>query len=289
MAQDTGISWCHHSGNLWWGCTHVHAGCDHCYAEALSKRFGDDVWGVDKPRRAIKSFYKDLNKYQKIAKEAGEIHRVFIGSMMDIFEKPMPLKNEKEEMLSIDTGDLRAAFFSHIEEYPNLMFLLLTKRPSSILKYIPKIWVTGSMPKNVMFGTSVVDQQTANTLIPQLAKVPGKTFLSIEPMLSEVDITNKGIKDGYNFPTKFIHDVPCEWADPGDAYIGVDWVICGGESGPHRRPFDLAWARSLKDQCAKANTPFFFKQIDKVRDKIEGIPLDLQIQQYPEHFHSKNN
>jgi hypothetical protein len=41
---------------------------------------------------------------------------------------------------------------------------------------------------------------------------------------------------------------------------GIHWVICGGESGPHARPMHPAWARSLRDQCAAANVPFFFKQ-----------------------------
>ncbi|MFL6335150.1 MAG: DUF5131 family protein, partial [Pyrinomonadaceae bacterium] len=35
----------------------------------------------------------------------------------------------------------------------------------------------------------------------------------------------------------------------------------GGESGPHSRPFDLAWARSLRDQCREARVPYFLKQL----------------------------
>jgi len=57
----------------------------------------------------------------------------------------------------------------------------------------------------------------------------------------------------------------------------VDWVIQGGESGGHKRPFQLEWARSMRDQCAKANVPYFFKQIDK----IQPIPEDLMIRQFP--------
>jgi len=40
----------------------------------------------------------------------------------------------------------------------------------------------------------------------------------------------------------------------------IDWVICGGESGPHARPMHPDWARSLRDQCADAGVPFLFKQ-----------------------------
>jgi protein gp37 len=48
------------------------------------------------------------------------------------------------------------------------------------------------------------------------------------------------------------------------AYIAnrnhIDWVICGGESGPRARPMKRSWVRSLRDQCKLARVPFFFKQ-----------------------------
>jgi len=47
----------------------------------------------------------------------------------------------------------------------------------------------------------------------------------------------------------------CECGDRG-----VDWVICGGESGPKARPMHPDWGRSLRDQCAAAGVPFLFKQ-----------------------------
>lgn len=293
MAQNSKIEWTTHTINLWWGCTKVHAGCDHCYAETLSNRWGQKVWGNDKPRRIITSAFPDLIKYQELARKANEKHRVFVGSMMDIFEKPMPLvlidgipviNTSPNEPSAMDTGWLRDKFFKQISDgmYPNLIFLLLTKRPSNINKYIPKEWKKNP-PSNVMFGTSPVNQETADKLIPQLMQVNGKRFLSIEPMLGEMNITNKGLRGGYDFPTQTDDDGknPREWFEPGDNFIGIDWVINGGESGPHKRAFDLEWARSLRDQCKKAKVPFFFKQIDKVRDKIEGIPSDLMIREFP--------
>ena len=41
---------------------------------------------------------------------------------------------------------------------------------------------------------------------------------------------------------------------------GIDWVICGGESGPAARPMSPEWARDLKNQCERKGVPFFFKQ-----------------------------
>lgn len=40
----------------------------------------------------------------------------------------------------------------------------------------------------------------------------------------------------------------------------LDWIICGGESGPGARPMHPDWVRSLRDQCQAARVPFFFKQ-----------------------------
>lgn len=252
-----------YTANLWWGCTHASVGCDNCYAETLSNRWGEDIWGNDKPRRAIKSVWNDLNKYQKKAQEAGQVHRVFVGSMMDIFEKPMPLVDSKGQMIPLDdmdesgmtTDDLRQQFFKNISDgmYPNLMFLLLTKRPSNINKYIPEAW-KANPPANVMFGTSPVNQETANKLIPQLLRVNGKRFLSVEPQLDSINI------QGFLF------------------HGGIHWVINGGESGHNRRPFNLDWAYYLKQQCEATNTPYFFKQIDKVQPEPEDL---INSRQFP--------
>ncbi len=258
MAQNSKIEWTHHTANLWHGCTKVHDGCDNCYAETLAKRWGNDIWGNDKPRKMIGSVWNDLKKYQQLAKAAGEIHRVFVGSMMDIFERPMPLVNSQgvpaidaSDGSAITTGHLRERFFIEIQEgkYPNLMFLLLTKRPSNINKYIAECW-NDNPPDNVMFGTSPVNQATANLLVTQLKKVNGKRFLSIEPQLEDI----------YSLDLQ-----------------GIDWVIQGGESGHHKRPFNTDWAYRMRDICSHQNTPYFFKQIDKV----QAIPEDLMLRAFP--------
>lgn len=252
MAQNSKIEWTNHTANLWWGCSKVHAGCDNCYAETLTKRLGGDLWGNDKPRRATKSVWGDFMRWQALAADAGEIHRVFVGSMMDIFEKPMPLIDSKGNMMPINTGGLRSRFFYEIvPSCPNLMFLLLTKRPSNINRLIPPHWHI-QPPKNVMFGTSPVDQSTFNTLVPQLQRVNGRRFLSIEPQLDHIEL---------------------KFSDT----IGIDWIIQGGESGHKRRHFNTDWARSVRDFCQRSGIPYFFKQVDK----IAPIPYDLQIRQFP--------
>ena len=110
MAQDSKIEWTKHTQNLWSGCTKVTNGCTNCYAETLSKRFGNDVWGEDKPRLIVKSAWSSLVKFQKLAKESNEIHYVFVGSMMDIFEKPMPLIDSKGGTIEENTNISRFIF-----------------------------------------------------------------------------------------------------------------------------------------------------------------------------------
>ena len=166
----------------------------------------------------------------------------------------MPLIDHNGYTLEHTTNDLRNQLFERISNdlYPNLMFLLLTKRPSNINKYIPDTWKV-TPPTNVMFGTSPVNQATANTLINQLLEVKGNKFLSVEPQLDEITLL--------------------PWLQNNS----IGWVIQGGESGHHKRPFNINWARKLKAECHDTNTHYFFKQIDK----IQPIPEDLVVRQFP--------
>jgi protein gp37 len=252
MAQNSKIEWTHHTANLWHGCTKVHEGCDNCYAEKLSHRWGNNLWGNYSPRKEIKSVFSDLDKYQKLAKDKNEVHKVFVGSMMDIFEKSMSLVdstgNESEYQ---HTGKLRMEFFTRINQgrYSNLLFLLLTKRPSSINNIVPVNWLD-KVPENVLIGTSLSVQEHAQRLINMLNQVKGKRFLSIEPQLTEIENVD---------------------------LTGIDWVIQGGESGHGKRPFNIDWAYTMRDICKAQNVPYFFKQIDKIQE----IPEDLLIREFP--------
>lgn len=286
--QNSKIEWTDHTANLWIGCEEIHDGCLNCYARVSDNRWGHKNWGNDVPRRAVKKVWGDFVRWQKEAAAAGRIDRVFVGSMMDIFEKNMPLQNpiELNGVKINDTHTLRYLFLKSIWAMPNLMFLLLTKRPGNIGKMIPAEW-EHNMPANVMFGCSISDQVTANAFIPKLLRVPGKRFLSIEPQLGNIDINAaRGPFNGYwqwgrecssctgkghyadNFDTK------CSTCyGTGNNSFGIDWVIVGGESGNKKRAYNADWARYILYQCREAKVPFFMKQIDKV----QSIPDDLMI------------
>lgn len=251
MAENSKIEWCDHTVNLWWGCSKVHTGCKNCYAEYFSDtRYKKNLWGEKQPRQRIKSSFNDLDKYQKQANSENKILKIFCGSMMDIFEDNKNLINPTEEFENI--SDLRFKLFQKISkgDYDNLVFLFLTKRPENISLHIPVSWINNA-PKNVWFGTSISNQETANIYRNELIKYKGNNlFLSIEPQIDNI----------YSIDLQHIN-----------------WVIQGGESGHKKRLFEISWAYKMKQFCEHTNTPYFFKQIDKIQE----IPNDLLIRQFP--------
>jgi protein gp37 len=275
MAKETGISWCDSTFNPWLGCSKVSAGCAHCYAETLEKRW-DRGWGPGVPRRRTSATYwKQPIKWNKEAGAAGQRSRVFCASMADVGEDLPELVEARRDLSII------------IENTPHLDWLLLTKRPENLVRLFARWNGAGGWPVNVWAGTSVEDQAAADQRIPALMQVPASTrFLSCEPLIAKVDITNRGIKNGYSVPTQTdAEGRGIEWTDPGDSYVGVDWVIAGGESGAYAREMNPDWARAIRDQCAgSGRTAFFMKQMGGVHDKrgdLEALPKDLRVRQFP--------
>lgn len=252
MAQNSKIEWCDHTVNLWWGCSKVHIGRTNCYAQYLCDvRYKNDLWNEkNRFRLRIKSAFTDLDKYQKKAKKENKRIKIFVGSMMDIFDDNKYLVNPTEEFQN--TNDLRTSLFNKIDagDYNNLIFLFLTKRPENIAFYVPNGWIIKA-PNNVWFGTSISDQRTANIYRNRLVNYrPNNLFLSIEPQVGEIlslDLTY------------------------------IKWVIQGGESGQNNREFQIQWAYDIMNACKHQKTAYFFKQIDKK----QPIPNDLLIREFP--------
>jgi protein gp37 len=124
-------------------------------------------------------------------------------------------------------------------------FQVLTKRAERLPLIAPKL----AWPKNVWMGVSVENADYVSR-IDHLRKVPAAVrFLSLEPLLGPLPRLN---------------------------LKRIDWVIVGGESGPHYRKPDPEWIRDLRDQCIRANVPFFFKQWGGFLSKSGGRVLDGQ-------------
>jgi protein gp37 len=254
--QNSKIEWCDHTINLWIGCERVknHPGCQNCYAATFANRFFKENKLWDGNRQKVKAAFSEIMRLQANAHKKGVIERVFVSSLSDVFERSQLLINKNGEQLPETTGDIRKFFFETIiPACPNLVFLLLTKRPSNINKMIPAEWVKNP-PMNVMFGTSASDEKTFNDYVGQLAKVKGFKFVSLEPQISY-------FKPDYDLLGK------------------IHWLIQGGESGHGHRPFVASWARAVRDRCEVAQVPYFLKQFNK--EKGEAIPPELLVRQFP--------
>lgn len=252
MAEQTGIEWCDSTFNPWWGCTKISRACDNCYAAVLDKRTGGNNWeGKNRRRTGVKN-WNFLLRWQKQAPkffdEHGRNRRVFTASMADIFDNQVPT-------------EWRDDFWDYVRQCPDLIFLILTKRPQNIEKMKPEFW--DDIKGHIWLGTTVENQEVANRNIPHLVKHDcAARFLSCEPLVGQVDL---------EWPDSFYPDgVPtcCSGKDCGchgmptepPLIHNIDWVITGGETGPGSRNADPAWYRMLRDQCAHWKTPFLFKQ-----------------------------
>lgn len=249
MGESTNISWCHHTFNIAWGCVQISPACAHCYAKTLAERWGLDVWGEDAERRTFgEKHWAEPLKWNAKAKAANERRRVFCSSMADVFEDHPTINQE------------RANLWPLIRATDSLDWLLLTKRPENIERNLPDDWESGY--PNVWLGVTAENQEFADKRIPVLLDVPARVrFVSVEPLLGHLFI------DGYLLP---------ELSDDQTSVLqdGLDWVILGGESGAHHRPFNVDWAREIRDGCRAACTPFFFKQHGGRTPDAGGCLLD---------------
>jgi protein gp37 len=254
VSSDTKIEWCDHTFNPWWGCQEISPGCDHCYAKRLDKRTGGTHWGPDAERRRTSETNWKLprrwnDQYQAFHNQHGRRQRVFCASMADVFDNRVPV-------------EWRMDLFSLIADTPHLDWLLLTKRIGNVMPMCSgDSLMFDVICERVWLGATVVNQEEADRDIPKLLAVPAaKRFLSMEPLLGPVALTNirQQLAGGsYTEGNVLVHKSSLDRGRPRQA---LDWVIVGGESGPSARPMSIQWARSLRDQCAAAGVPFLFKQ-----------------------------
>jgi protein gp37 len=229
MAKDSAIEWTHHTFNPWWGCTKVSPGCKYCYAEAWAKRTGAAVWGAKAPRRQLSdAYWSQPLAWNAAATRSGKRQRVFCASMADVFEDRRDLDGNRERLWKL------------IEATPQLDWLLLTKRPHNVRRLAP---YGDHWPTNVWLGATAENQRWLDKRKAELCAIPAEIiFLSCEPLLGPLDFT--------------------PWIDEAGRGMRrpVDWVITGGESGPHARAANPEWFASIRDQCEGAGIKFLFKQ-----------------------------
>lgn len=259
MGENTKISWAHHTQNFWTGCSKVSPACDNCYAESWSKRSGIVIWGDEGTRRRTSATnWRNPYKWNARAKANGERERVFVNSLSDWAEARPELDSIRHDMFKV------------IGECEYLDFLLLTKRADNIKNCLPDDWGAGY--PNVWLGVTVENQEWADERLPHLLAVPAVIhFISAEPLLGSIDLMKL-----YPNPSEPWHSsvaISCTLMG-GQRFRRADWVITGGESGPHHRPLSLDHVRSLRDQCNSSGVAFFFKQHGGLRPDSNGCLLD---------------
>lgn len=234
MGANTAIEWASHTFNPWLGCTKVSAGCDHCYAEEWGKRYGRVEWGEDAERvRTSKSYWMQPHKWNAEAEREGVRKRVFCASLADVFDARVPANWHRD-------------LWYLIEATPHLDWLLLTKRIGRARHVLPADWFTKGHYNNVWLGITAENQQRYNNGWYFLSKINAvKKFISYEPALGPLTVSTHS--EWWRTETPIGDNLP-------------DWVICGGESGPHARPMNPQWARDIRNECVGRGIPFFFKQ-----------------------------
>ena len=244
MGERSKIEWTDHTFSPWWGCTKVSPACDFCYAEAWARRCGfPTLWSGERREFGEKHWLEPL-KWNARAERAGRSERVFCASMADVFDTDAP-------------AGVRERLWGLIEATPALNWLLLTKRIGNAARMLPAVWLDSPRP-NVWLGATFCNQAEVDRDLGKLLAVPAVIhFASFEPLLGPVSLRWLPRWSREGRPTALN---PSGRTDHLDGLRGLGWVICGGESGPHARPMDPAWARTLRDQCVEARVPFLMKQ-----------------------------
>lgn len=275
MADNTAIEWTDATWNPITGCSVVSPGCTNCYAMRLA--------GGRLKHTASRAGLTTTSK-------AGPVWNGQVRLNADQLTQPLRWRRPRKIFVCAH-GDLfhESVPDSWIDQVfavmalsPQHTFQVLTKRADRMrayvsdpatpgrvidaalrLKELPADW-RWPLP-NVWLGVSAEDQARADERIPDLLATPAAVrFLSAEPLLGPIrlhrlpgahdddeDVRIDALAGHYITGPRCEDPTPCE---------RLDWVIVGGESGPGARPIHPDWARQIRDDCAAAGVPFFFKQ-----------------------------
>jgi protein gp37 len=254
MSVNTPIQWCDDTVNPTMGCD----GCElwnentrMCYAGTLTQRYKGrkgyppafEQVTTFSGRMAKAAARADLRGQPRLTKPwlNGLPRLIFVSDMGDSLSEAVTFDYLKTEVIDIVTG----------EAGQRHGWLWLTKRPGRMAEFSAWLGTFNlEWPSNLWAGTTITTQNTAPR-VRDLLRVGNRDtirFLSVEPQLESLNLRG--------------------WL--GD----LDWVIQGGEAGPGAREFKLAWAYEVRDQCARAGTAYFLKQLGQ-RVTRNGARLEL--------------
>jgi len=225
MAINSKIEWTGSTWNPVTGCTQISDGCLNCYAKKMAGRL--QLMGNKKyiSGFSVKTHEECLGDPTKWKKPS----MVFVNSMSDLYHELVPT-------------EFIERIFSVMNDNPQHIFQLLTKRPERLAKIAERV----NWTPNIWQGVSVESEKYVGR-INCLRSTPAITkFISFEPLLNDVGSID---------------------------FSGIDWAIVGGESGPRSRPIELDWILNIKEQCEKQEVLFYFKQWGGTNKKKAGREL----------------
>ena len=248
--MSTAIQWTDETWNPIVGCSHVSSGCKNCYAERMDRRQmmpgrkdGFRPWTAQNVEYNVRLHPERLGQPLKWKKP----RKVFVCSMSDLFHERVPDVFISSVLVAIALA-------------PQHIFQVLTKRRRMVEYFNSHRW---SSIKNLWLGISAEDQKTFDERVRWLQKTPAAVkFVSLEPLLGD-------IHTGHALTTCSCRDPKCLYGPK------LDWVIVGGESGPCARPTHPGWVRRIRNDCLRANVPFFFKQWGEWLQRIPKAGEDL--------------
>jgi protein gp37 len=221
MAESS-IEWTEMTWNPTTGCNKLSAGCKFCYAEVMSRRL--KAMGIDKYANGFKiTTHEDALSIPYTWKKSKV---VFVNSMSDLFHKDVPFEFIQK-------------VFEVMDDNPQHVFQVLTKRADILLKYHKKLKWT----HNIWMGVSVEDERVIDRIDFLRETNAHIKFLSCEPLIGP--LKNMNLEN-------------------------INWVIVGGESGRKARPIKESWVWDIGQQCTEQGVAFFFKQWGGVNKKKSG-------------------
>jgi protein gp37 len=275
MLRRTSIGWADYSGGdlnvviRGRNCA-ISEGCAHCYVERDFKRYGREMTD------GTTIYPKKLKGLVKATFDPGDVpYRRGPGS------KPIMFVADYGDLFCEDVPD---HFIFSVLDICSMRrgadWVLLTKRPQRMLD-VTNDWLEiygeiPMLPPNIWCLATAENQERADERIPVLLQVRAQALgVSIEPMLEPIRI--RDWLQRWNYRGRTGDSKP--FIEKG----GLSWVIVGAESGPDRRPFKVAWAESIYEQCRAAGVPFFGKQASGPRP---GVPLYIiggrEIKEFPQ-------
>lgn len=253
------------SWNALRGCSLASDECQNCYAQSIARRFSG-------PGEPFEGLINRHGKWNGVMRQAPEHTlyeplswkkptRVFVNSMTDLFHENAPFEWVDQ-------------IFAVMALCPRHEFIVLTKRAERMNQYMTEDrfgrWgfidgcarriyqqrtgreftsgkaLLGPLP-NVVLGVSVGRREFVSR-IDHLRETPAAVrMVSFEPLLEDVGEID---------------------------FTGIHWAIVGAESGRGARSCELNWVRSLRDQCVRIGTAFFYKQHAERGKKIPTPELD---------------